>query len=74
MKWKTNKIIPKEGDIRHIKKFAFLPKQCSDNQTVWLETYESIQKYKKKLQYVGREGHGFFALEWVEIYRDAIVS
>lgn len=70
MKWKTNKHIPKEGDVRRVRKFAFLPKDCEGGNTVWLETYESVQKYKKMAQL--SEGHGFWSLEWVEIYRDSL--
>lgn len=48
MKWKTKKYIPKEGDIRTKRKFAWLPKDCDGDMTVWLETYESVQVYRTR--------------------------
>jgi hypothetical protein len=70
MKWKINPYVPKEGDTRTIRKFAWLPTDCGEYR-VWLESYESVQKYKKMAQ-LG-EGHGFWALEWVEIERNYLV-
>lgn len=59
MKWKA-KTIPKIGDTRKVRKFAFLPKKCSE-YTVWLETYESFQRLEPK--YIGQKE------KWVEIER-----
>jgi hypothetical protein len=46
MKWKTNTIVPKEGDKRTKRKFAFLPIKTTYDYTVWLETYDSVQEYR----------------------------
>lgn len=46
MKWLTNKTIPREGDRRTKRKFAFFPIQTTYDYTVWLETYDSVQEYR----------------------------
>ena len=45
MKWKTVRKEPKEGDRRTIRKFALFPVQTDYDYTVWLETYDSVQRY-----------------------------
>ncbi len=69
MKWKTTRYVPKENDTRIVRKFAFLPTECNGGYTVWLETYDSMQKYKVKSRFshLGR----FIVKEskWVETER-----
>ncbi len=65
MKWKTVKPEPMEGDARTVRRFAFLPKECEGGMTVWLETYDSFQVYKRVLKYEGKH-HAWFEEEWVE--------
>ena len=48
MKWKTNTIVPKEGNKRTKRKFAFLPIETTYDYTVWLETYDSVQEYRNR--------------------------
>jgi hypothetical protein len=67
MKWKTTKYEPAEGDIRTKRKFAFLP-VTADEYTVWLETYDSVQKYTKVTVYVHR-GVPDRWMRWEEIRR-----
>lgn len=59
MRWETNPIqkIPKEGDVRIVKKFLFLPLSF-DNETRWLEWAYLEQEY------VCRE---FLIYEWKNI-------
>lgn len=59
---KTRKPIKKdvEGDFKTVKKFAWKPKWV-ENTLIWLESYESKQKY----QWVHIEA-GCGALQWVE--------
>lgn len=64
MKWKTVKRVPEELDTRTVRKFAWLPKQCEGGLTVWLETYDSFQVYKRVLK--SEFSHAWFELEWVE--------
>ena len=46
MKWKTTKIEPKEGDRRVKRKFAFIPTEMTSGEwTIWLESYDSVQRY-----------------------------
>lgn len=65
MKWKTNQYVPKEGDRRTVRKFAFLP-VIADEYTVWLETYDSVQQYTKVTVYVHR-GVPDRWMRWVEV-------
>jgi hypothetical protein len=67
MKWKTKKYIPEEGHLRTVRKFAFLPTTCGP-YTVWLETYESEQKYTKVVEFC--ESVPGPILEWVEYKRN----
>ena len=46
MKWLTKKTLPKVGDTRTKRKFAFFPVVTDYDYTVWLETYESLQEYR----------------------------
>ena len=64
MKWKTTKYVPEEGHLRTVRKFAFLPKECG-LFTVWLETYDSKQRYMKVAHF---EDGGIVVpkFEWVE--------
>ena len=64
MKWKTKKYKPQEGDARTVRRFAWIPKRCEGGYTVWLETYDSFQVYKRVAQMETR--HVYWALEWVE--------
>lgn len=67
MRWKNTKNRnPQEGDIRRIKKFAFLPTKVND-YTVWLEMYGVTQEYKALATFDGT----FVAAElhWVETSR-----
>ena len=68
MKWKTKKYVPEEGYLRRVRKFAFLPKVCGP-YTVWLESYESKQRYTKLARFVD----GVVPIpymDWVEIERN----
>lgn len=42
MKWKTN--LPKDGDTRIEKYYAFLPTVLTNGWTVWLEEYFAEEK------------------------------
>ena len=66
MKWLTKNSQPFEGQKRRVRKFAFLPKDCG-TYTVWLESYESHQVYKKMVygSTIPR-----FCVEWVEFERN----
>ena len=44
MKWKTDKPLPKHGDWRKRRPFAWLPTKVEDH-TVWLETYQITEQY-----------------------------
>jgi hypothetical protein len=46
MKWRTNRVVPKEGDRRTKRKFAVFPIETTYDYTVWLETYDSVQEYR----------------------------
>lgn len=68
MKWK-HEVQPQLGDIRKVKKFAFLPTKCNE-YTVWLETYESVEKYCRDFVYFD-EGH--HAIDrWREVARNEL--
>ena len=67
MKWKTTRYKPEEGHIRRVRKFAFFPKVCGP-YTVWLEAYESKQKYQKVL--VCEDYYPSWQMEWVEYERN----
>lgn len=43
MRWRTTKPTPKPGDVRYIRRFAWLPVEIRDH-TVWLERYEATQR------------------------------
>jgi hypothetical protein len=50
MKWKTVKPVPKHGEIRTRRKFAWWPTKVKD-YTVWLETYQITEmriEYKEQ--------------------------
>ena len=53
MKWRTNRIVPKEGDKRTKRKFAVFPIETEYDYTVWLETYDSVQEYRWSAGVVG---------------------
>ena len=61
MKWKTNKVTSKINDVRYVRRFAWTPKKCEGGYTVWLEAYESVQKYMEIPSSGGTR-------QWVEIY------
>jgi hypothetical protein len=66
MRWLKDKPRAKHGDQRNKRRFAFLPVQIAEYQ-VWLETYESVQEYRKVSKFNGRRG--WYELDWVEIDR-----
>jgi hypothetical protein len=48
--------MPKKGDTRHVKKFAWTHKRTAGNIEVWLEFYDEVQEWRK---------HGFFGyFDW----------
>lgn len=44
MRWKTVKPVPKHGDQRKRRVFAWLPTEVEDH-TVWLEQYQVTEQY-----------------------------
>lgn len=68
MKWMThpNMSKPTEGARRCVRKFAWLPKHCIGNYTVWLETYDSQQVYKLMTRYSHLGRFPIKHLVWVE--------
>lgn len=61
MRWKTPPPV-EEGTKRIRKCFAFMPRDLSDGNTVWLETYFVEEKYK-----VGYEGpYWSFIADWAK--------
>jgi len=46
MRWKHNKFIRRNGDIKIVKKFAFFPTKLKDGYTVWLEKYYVTYKWR----------------------------
>ncbi len=64
MKWKTVKPVPKYGDIRTRRVFAWLPTEVEDH-TVWLEQYQVTEKYY--------EGDGYSGANyWRELSRELL--
>jgi hypothetical protein len=61
MKWKTVNKVSKQGDKRTKRKFALFPVKTND-YTVWLETYDSVQEYR----WYGAGGIGY---SWDEVER-----
>lgn len=57
-----NYIKPKWGDMRQIKRFAWIPKRISD-KIVWLEAYTVLYVYEKNI--VSFNGMEYF--QWIKI-------
>lgn len=61
MRWKTPPVI-EPGTKRIVKYFAFMPRELSDGNTVWLESYFQEEKYT-----VGYEGpYWSFVADWAK--------
>lgn len=71
MKWKNSYKGSVQGDRRIKRKFALFPTCCGD-YIVWLETYKSIQEYRKRLR--ATKFGGMMFASWDEIERRAIVD
>ncbi len=54
MRW--NSTLP--GELRSVRKFAWLPTECHNGVTVWLELYTSVERYE-----IGFEREGWFLVE-----------
>lgn len=68
MKWKR-KPTTQQGDRRIKRKFALLPTICGE-YIIWLESYESVQEYRKRLRATKFGGMMFCA--WDEIERKSL--
>lgn len=73
MRWKNTYREPDEGEMRTVRKFAWTPITLSDgNYNIWLEFYESVQKYQTRLRPT-KFGCITFA-KWDEIERKSFVN
>jgi hypothetical protein len=67
MKWRIDTTVPKEGDVRQVRRFAWLPvvaKYGADHYNVWLESYIQVQRYTK-LVAIDDEGVEDTMMYWV---------
>ena len=72
MRWKIrDKKSPKIGDERTITKFAWLPIKI-DNYKVWLEAYDSFQKYEEVSEVIDMTEPEIIVRKWVEFKRKTI--
>lgn len=76
MKWKSTPAIsqPFIGQIRVRTRFAFLPRQCEDGYTRWLERVVATEEYRtvRKVVVGGSDGPSFDARDWRPIKYDAL--
>ena len=63
MRWKTGNHY-KEGDTRTRKRFAWVPEECEDGITVWLEYYHQTETLIWGMVLVG-DGSWVRGWEWV---------
>ena len=64
----SSKPLPKLGDKKCKKRFAFFPVEINDNKKVWLESYYQHYIYANVMNY-GSLDYGYHG-EWTEDYRE----
>jgi hypothetical protein len=75
MKWTVEqKIKPKVGDRREVKKFALLPQLTDDHINVWLEHYIEIQEWGKRRMVIVATGIVTSTWDWIRVGRRHICS
>ena len=57
MRWSS----PRKGDLRKVRKFAWLPTECDEGVTVWLELYTAVEEFQM----------GFEDCGWRTVRREA---
>jgi hypothetical protein len=52
MRW-TTQPAPCDGDVREVRRFAFLPVRTHDGRCVWLESYVTVERFTRTVGLFG---------------------
>jgi hypothetical protein len=73
MKWQTNpaRRLPEVGDKKTKRVFAWLPVDCTDGTTRWLEPVVATYEYQES-HWCPDQGEARYEYQWVVIRAEAI--